>query len=1283
MEVSFSAPVAQRVFISYAHSDGATLAARLADELYQAEYTIWWDQGGISGGASWSREVEKGLDDADVVLALLSRASDVSDVCRGEHLRALDNKKTLIPILVQKNVNRPVYLHAKHYIAFDPIDDVELYRSSLKALLSSIRAGETATFPSEYAARRAARQVYSTVPPLPTNLIPRPGQIEALLSAVINETSERRVAVTAVRAMGGIGKTVLVQALCHTEAVHQAFPDGIAWTTIGQNPNDLQLLMQMREIAKVLEDDLSRYDSLAAAKNQLRTTLSQGEKSVLIVLDDVWDVRDVEPFIVDAPRSRLILTTRQKSVVRGTGAHEFSLNVLDHEQALTLLANASHTPANALPEEANAIIEECGHLPLAIAIIGALVRGEPKRWQQVLRSLQRADLSRLEVQFPDYPYPNLFKSIEVSVEALGPEVRSRYLQLAVFRSDTPVPQPTLAVLWCADEDDVSQTIDAWVEASLAIRDSNARVTLHDLQMDYVRKQISDIPALHRQLIAAYAGVCDEGWASGPDDGYFFNWLAWHLREAGQLEQLRNLLLNPLWIRAKLFHADVAALLADYEYLGDDIDLRIVRNGIQLSRNVLNRAPEALSSQLVARLTDNQSPAILELVRSLKQRGKVPWIEACKPTLAAAGGPLLVTLEGHTGSIQHLSATADGRKVLSASEDGKDAAIILWDLETCRAIRIFRGHTSYYMDVLFTLNAKGTRAFYLGDEGLNVLDLISGQLLRKVDIKISCSAVTPDQSYVAFGTKEGFISLWDLNLCTEVRSFKVYPGEVAKITITRDAKFALTSSSDGDVRLWNLESGDLIKILDDELAWVLCLAFISDDKRAVWSGSHWLRVWDLDRSKEISSLELDNLALREMVVSNDGNRALASAEIENLQHELHLWDLERGVELPILQIHAGSIRSFAVTSDSMTAFAASGDNTISVWNLRDGEYIRSLEGHGSGVNAIYLLEGDERLVSASVDHTIKLWDVGLARQKYGTPLRKIARHRGWVYGLAMSADGKHALSGSTHGYEDGTLIFWDVEAMTALWNIDLHHPVQALAMTPEGRYAAVAIGSDLQIWDLMKKRLVSLCEGGFIGNSYENTHIRSVALDRDCLLAVCGLQKGGLRFWRLGKPALLAHKEGHTGRINSVLLVPGDKYVVTGSADETLKVWDLHKHAEVLTLKGHKGGLRALSFVPNKNWVIAGSGDGKLIFWDVAAKQAQRVIQAHAEPIRALAASADGRYVGTGSEDHTFRIWDIESGNQTAVFGGDGKILSCVMTSDGAFSIVGEHTGTVHFLHLRP
>ena len=47
--------------------------------------------------------------------------------------------------------------------------------------------------------------------------------------------ANRNIAITAMQGMGGIGKTVLVEALCHDEVVQQAFPDGIFWFSIGKS----------------------------------------------------------------------------------------------------------------------------------------------------------------------------------------------------------------------------------------------------------------------------------------------------------------------------------------------------------------------------------------------------------------------------------------------------------------------------------------------------------------------------------------------------------------------------------------------------------------------------------------------------------------------------------------------------------------------------------------------------------------------------------------------------------------------------------------------------------------------------------------------------------------------------------------------------------------------------------------------------------------------------------------------------------------------------------------
>ena len=74
------------------------------------------------------------------------------------------------------------------------------------------------------------------MPPLPSNFVPRAGAVNALIDALLHDRkgSSRTIALTAVSGMGGIGKTVLAQALCPDERIQAAFPDGIIWQSMGK-----------------------------------------------------------------------------------------------------------------------------------------------------------------------------------------------------------------------------------------------------------------------------------------------------------------------------------------------------------------------------------------------------------------------------------------------------------------------------------------------------------------------------------------------------------------------------------------------------------------------------------------------------------------------------------------------------------------------------------------------------------------------------------------------------------------------------------------------------------------------------------------------------------------------------------------------------------------------------------------------------------------------------------------------------------------------------------------
>jgi methylmalonyl-CoA mutase cobalamin-binding subunit len=70
-----------RIFISYAHKDGADLAQRLQQSLREQGFDAWLDTQRLCGGVVWSAEIEREIKTRQVVIALMSPGSYTSETC--------------------------------------------------------------------------------------------------------------------------------------------------------------------------------------------------------------------------------------------------------------------------------------------------------------------------------------------------------------------------------------------------------------------------------------------------------------------------------------------------------------------------------------------------------------------------------------------------------------------------------------------------------------------------------------------------------------------------------------------------------------------------------------------------------------------------------------------------------------------------------------------------------------------------------------------------------------------------------------------------------------------------------------------------------------------------------------------------------------------------------------------------------------------------------------------------------------------------------------------------
>jgi hypothetical protein len=379
-----------RVFISYAHRDGKDLAQRLHEDLTKQGFTPWLDTQRIEGGAIWTTKIEDALDDAQYVLALMTMGSYVSEICRAEQLRSLRKGKCVIPLLAQRGSEVPIHLEAKNYRDFS---DPAQYETSFTALLGDIHGNVSAALPERY---RSTPLRYLTAPPRVANYLERPEALRALRDTLFAEDHRQPIALTALAGMGGIGKTVLAKALTDDEVVREAFPDGIVWITAGKE-RKRDFIAEMREVAKALGDDLSGFENDLACEHQYRTTMAS--KAALIAVDDVWSKADIEPLLAESPRSRFLFTTRDAAIGNLVGARDHRADLLDDTRSRELLALWANKPFSELPAVADEIIRECGRLPLALSVLGGMLRGKNAQyWADMLVRLRKADVSSIRKQ---------------------------------------------------------------------------------------------------------------------------------------------------------------------------------------------------------------------------------------------------------------------------------------------------------------------------------------------------------------------------------------------------------------------------------------------------------------------------------------------------------------------------------------------------------------------------------------------------------------------------------------------------------------------------------------------------------------------------------------------------------------------------------------------------------------------------------------------------------------------------------------------------------------------
>ncbi len=187
--------------------------------------------------------------------------------------------------------------------------------------------------------------------------------------------------------------------------------------------------------------------------------------------------------------------------------------------------------------------------------------------------------------------------------------------------------------------------------------------------------------------------------------------------------------------------------------------------------------------------------------------------------------------GHTGSIKCLAFAADGRRLLTGSDD---KTLRLWEVSSGREVLRFSRHTA----------------------GINALAFI------------------PETTRFASASKDKTVRLWDLKSGLEVESFDAHAGNVLDIAIAAHGKRLASAHFDTLIRIWDIESASELGQCAGHKQMVSSLAFTPDGNRLLSAGQdHTLRLWDVVTCTELACAECHTAGINALSVSPDGRRVV--------------------------------------------------------------------------------------------------------------------------------------------------------------------------------------------------------------------------------------------------------------------------------------------------------------------------------------------------------------------------------------------------------------------------
>lgn len=276
----------------------------------------------------------------------------------------------------------------------------------------------------------------------------------------------------------------------------------------------------------------------------------------------------------------------------------------------------------------------------------------------------------------------------------------------------------------------------------------------------------------------------------------------------------------------------------------------------------------------------------------------------------------------------------------------------------------------------------------------------------------------------------------------------------------DGSALASKSEDGDIRLWDAETGQIRYTFTGVSSEFNCMAWSPNGQILASSasqefGENVVQLWDAQTGELYETLAVYDDS-HSLVLSPDW---LAISCVDHEDKTVQFWDLETIQPRLRLEEYTGWNFLAAWSPDGWSIAAASDEGTIQLWDTGKERPRLRLEGHRWDVNALAWSPDGQTLASAGSDGTIRIWDPRTGLLKF-----ILEGHISSVTSVSFSFDGHHLASKSN----DGTIRLWRCDSWENISVLDESASGYAVAFHPWTAEVIATLGEEgraIHIWDL--------------------------------------------------------------------------------------------------------------------------------------------------------------------------------------------------------------------------